>query len=116
MRRVIDESFNIVYSIKNGGKKIEKALKQTESFIHHFKYDPTGRKKKIFDFVDCLAKGSASFSYHISAEEAIQYLNEDKHVWTNPQSADITSTKSFLELYQDALDESIQIITDLYYM
>lgn len=114
LKLVLNESLNLVYGIESGGKKIEKALKQTEQFVRYFKYDPTGRKKKFFDFIDYFVKGSSSFSYCVSVAEAKKYLNEKNQLWVNPKNSDYISEKSVLELYQDALKESAQIITQLF--
>lgn len=110
---ILDRTLAVVYRIRHGGRMFEKGLLQTKGFIRIMKNDPSGMKRKAFLALDFLAKGSASFSYHVAAAEAEEYLNLDHRCWKNPKSPQRISTKSMPELYEEALEESVRIVSAL---
>lgn len=111
--QILDKALGAVYGISCGGHKFEGGLLQTKRFIRLLKYDPFGWKGKIFHWLDFLAKGSESFSYHVRAEDAESYLNCSHQHWANPKLPQAVTTLSMLELYEDALRESAEIIVEL---
>lgn len=111
---MLDECLWNIYGIKSGGCKIKTGIEKMKHFMRAFKYDPTGIKKIFFDSIDTVAKGSSSFSYHVNAEEAIPYLNLNHQIWENPGDSEFVSTKSMLDLYEDALHRSAEIADKVY--
>lgn len=109
----LNSSLKETYSISNGGKIIKSALYDTRLFMRVMKYDPTGIKRVIFDAVDPFLKGTKSFSYHRNYEEALPYLNLEHETWLNPMNASITSTDSFIDLYNKALLDGSKIVDEL---
>lgn len=110
---IIDESLKEVYRIQGGGQLFFKSFSQVELFARCLKYDPTGLKGKIFDALDPALKGTSSFSYHRNPNEVFEYLNEGHERWLNPMDSSITSTDSFMDLYDKALIASSSIVNQL---
>jgi len=111
--RVLDKSLEAVYGISNGGKGFTKACSQVSQYMRFLKYDPIGAKRIVFDAVDPLLKGTASFSYCRSVEDAREFLNQGHEWWVNPMTDTIQSQASFMELYQKALVDCGIIIEKL---
>lgn len=110
---VLNNSLKETYGFNAGGETMCCALSQVSLFMRIFKYDPLGFKRRIFDFVDPLLKGTSSFSYHRSSTEARQFLNDEHEQWYNPMDDTICSRESFMELYNKALSECAVIIDKL---
>lgn len=111
--QILTKTLHSVYGIADGGGKFERALLQMKGFMRILKYDPSGVKRKFFDFLDFIAKGSASFSYHVQIEHAEEYLNCSHQCWSNPKCPQLTSSKSMLELYNEALQACAEIVAKL---
>ena len=112
LKEVLDNSLNEIYSFKNGGNSFEKAFSQIELFIRIFKYDHSGIKRRIFDFLDPITKGTSSFSYNRSTDGVKALLNEAHEQWRNPMNGQYSS-KSFMDLYKSALSDTADIINRL---
>lgn len=110
---VLDESLQKTYGIEGGGKMFFHSFSQVELFMRCLKYDPTGLKEKITDCLDPILKGTSSFSYHRNPTSVLPYLNLEHEVWTNPMDANIQSTASFLDLYEQALKDGANIVDQL---
>lgn len=111
--KVLDSSINEVYGCPDGGKIIARACAQMSLFMRVFKYDPTGLKKRFFDRIDPVFKGTSSFSYHRKNIDLDYVLNEQHHVWHNPMNGDIKSKESFWDLYEKALWKCKTIIEQI---
>lgn len=113
LRAVLDRSIREVYGFSGGGALFCRAMPQVRAYIRLCKYDPTGVKRLLFDLLDPLLKGTASFSYHRNAALARPFLNEDHGQWRNPMDGERRSRASFGELYDAALEESARIVERL---
>ncbi len=113
LKKTISASMEYTYGIKNAGLIMGEACEQLESFIKNLKYDPKGVKKGIYKKIDPLFMGANSFSYNGKISDVKKYTNEEKAEWINPTFKDIKSNKSFFELYEDALNETVLITTKL---
>ncbi len=109
----LNQSMRETYNILNGGDIIEQAITDVALFIHNMKYDPYGFKKWFFDLLDPLLKGTAAFSYHQDIKESYPYLNLQHEPWVNPMDDKIISTASFMDLYNQALQEGALIVDAL---
>lgn len=107
---VLDKSLNKVYGYEKGGKIVQKACSQMALFMQLFKYDLTGAKRIVFDILDPVLKGTASFSYHRREMNIEVLLNEKHNIWCNPMEGTIKSDLSFLDLYEKALCKCADII------
>ncbi len=110
---ILNESLQKVYGIQNGGNLFFRSFSQVELFMRYLKYDPTGIKSKIVDYLDPLLKGTSSFSYHRNPAAALPYLNQNHDLWNNPMDPSLQSTASFMELYDKALEDGASIVDQL---
>lgn len=113
LQAVLDASLRETYGIKDGGKKMCRAMSQVELFMRVFKYDASGRKRSLFDLIDPIFKGTASFSYHRDSLAAEQFLNRNHEPWCNPMDDRICSNASFPELFHKALLDTAKMIERL---
>lgn len=111
--KILEHSLDEVYDVKNGAGMFFKACKQMSTFMRILKYDRTGIKRIIYDFMDPILKGTSSFSYHRDDFKVIDFLNNEHNIWYNPMDKSISSNESFLDLYNKALVETAQIINNL---
>ena len=95
--QILTNTLYSVYGIVNGGRKFERALLQMKQLIRTLKNIPSGLKRVFFNSLDFFAKGSASFSYHVQADDMKEYLNCDCQRWGNPKRPELTYSKSLLE-------------------
>ena len=112
LKVVLNVSLQEIYRFQSGGEVFCKAMAQVKPFMRIFKYDPTGIKRVMFDKLDPMLKGTSSFSYNRNTSEVQRLLNVHHEVWQNPMSG-ITSDKSFMELYGDALHITADIVNRL---
>lgn len=110
---MLDAAMEEVYHIQNGGKTLCRAMSQLSLYMRLLKQDRTGIKRLLFDTVDPLLKGTASFSYHRISADAQIYLNEEHALWCNPMDDSRRSRESFMELYDKALTRSVEVIEAL---
>lgn len=113
LRKVLDDCMEKTYGFSNVGSIMEEACKQVEQFMHIFKYDFYGKKRVIFDLVDPLLKGTASFSYHREEDAVEMFINRQHEEWVNPMNGELKSTESFMDLFEKALEECVNIIYQL---
>ena len=108
----IDKSLTDTYGFQGGGKIFAEAFQQLALFMRVMKYDRTGIKRKIFDTLDPLVKGSKAFSYHRDYNDVLSDLNVNHAEWLNPTNGKI-STDSFCDLYEKALKDGAYIVDEL---
>lgn len=113
---IISEAFGKIYGLKNFGDIYIHALRQVRLFLRLFRYDPTGIKKHGYNIIDSTHLFNLTFawlSYKTQYDDFEKYLNESKEEWSNPIDATITSTETFMELYEVAVKEGARIISEL---
>ena len=110
---MLDAAMEEVYHIQDGGRILCQAMSQVALYMRLLKQDRTGIKRLLFDALDPVLKGTASFSYHQSSAEARSCLNEEHELWCNPMDDSRRSTESFQDLYDKALAQSVEIIEAL---
>lgn len=113
LKIILDNSLKEIYGINKGGEIFFKAFTQIELFMRMFKYDRWGLKRILFDMVDPVLKGTASFSYNRNIDEVKMFLNEKHELWINPMFGHIKSNESFMDLYKKALKHTSKIINQL---
>lgn len=111
--KTLNDSIEDVYGIKNSGNIFKTSLGQMRLYVRALKDDRFALKRKVFDLVDPLLKGTSSFSYNRSEKNLIPDLNLDHMEWCNPMNGDIKSTDSLIELIDKALTDSAHIIEQL---
>ncbi|MCI8547898.1 MAG: zinc dependent phospholipase C family protein [Bacilli bacterium] len=110
---VIDHSFSAVFSIDDMSTIYYQSLRQMKSFLFKYRYDSLGIKKFCYKIIDLFTSRStfkfSCLSYHYMPDNT-NYLNLLHQTWYNPIDLSIQSTKSFFDLYNDALEEAVSII------
>lgn len=109
----LDESLETTYGIQNGGLLFRTAIPQVELFMRTLKFDPIGWKRVLFDACDPILKGTSSFSYHRDYRDVQKFLNEEHEIWLNPMDGTNSSTESFMDLYNKALDEGAKMVDQI---
>lgn len=100
-----------IYNVKNGGRKYKHGVNIMYLSYKYIIEDKWGLKKKLYCFIDKIIpnKGNkfAYFNSHVTKIDA-DYLNNNHQKWLNPWDKSI-STKSFSELYDEALNTAINL-------
>lgn len=113
-----NDVFFKTYGFEKFGKTYIDALNQVILFLRLFRYDPTGIKNLCYSLIDKINPTDLKLSflsYNHDYKNFEQYLNEDHNLWFNPSdpNASITSTNSFIELYELATKKTAEIISYL---
>ena len=114
----IDYVFYTTYNVKNMSNKYYKSLKQMRTFLKLFRRDKHGFKKFFYKILDTFTPRSVfrfeSISYHYTLEDKHNYLNNDHTMWRNPADYNITSKESFVDLYLRSLEETRNIVIQVF--
>ncbi|MBR6133458.1 MAG: zinc dependent phospholipase C family protein [Bacilli bacterium] len=106
---LLNHVYSKTYNIDNIEPLLKKCVKQMKLTTYLTSKDRIGLKLSIFTIVDVFTKGQlASYSTHHKPN--IDYLNKEHKEWTNPCYKEITSNKSFDELFDEATKKAAQII------
>ncbi len=113
-----NQAFFDTYGFEQFGKIYLDALNQVNLFLRLFRYDPTGIKNLgycLIDYINLTELKFSFLSYNHNYRDFEQYLNEKHNLWFNPSepSGNITSTASFVELYELATKMTSEIISEL---
>lgn len=113
LNRVIDYSFEKTFGIKEMSSIYYLSLKQMKSFLRKYRYDSLGFKKNLYKTIDIFTPKYifkfSCLSYHYFKDDN-NYLNLSHNIWYNPINPSIKSTKSFYDLYNDAVENATYII------
>ena len=117
IKKELDKIFETYFNFLNAGEKYYRALKEMKFAYNYARYDKYGIKRIIYRIIDLNPFNitrTKYLSYHFDLDNDEYYLNLNHQEWFNPDDKTITSTKSFLDLYQDVIDNSSDIINKLY--
>ena len=121
LNNAINYSFYKTYNVKGMDKIYYKSLIQMKNFITLFRIDNTGIKVKLYKLIDKITKESSfrfqSLSYYQDDYEKYNFLNNNHSKWYYFSDKNISSTSSFEDIYDEALNEALSIIKeiDLYF-
>ena len=114
---IINYSFNKVHNFNNFYKHYTKSIYDMKFIFKHLRYDRYGILKNLYYIFDLVVPNpilrSKFLSYAYTIKNANYYLNENNKIWYNPADKNISSNKSFMELYDCALDECVLIINSI---
>ncbi len=117
LKETINYSFNQTFKIKKMSQIYFTSLKQMNLFLKLFRKDSYGIKKLGYKFIDKVTPSNSfifdSLSYKQSIEDNNNYLNLDHKLWNYPIDKNITGTKSFFDLYNNSLKETLSIIKQI---
>ncbi len=103
----LDETFIKTFQKENMGIIYEKSVKTGNLLLKYGVTDKTGIKKQIYKIKDTILPHKKRkyeyLSFHVTNIDPI-YQNKEHHVWHHPVT-NKPSTKSFEDLYNDALKE-----------
>ena len=112
-RAMIRESFHATYGLKHFDDIFADYNRMSRTFFKALRYDPHGIKKALFKPLDFLLFGlfkPTILPFRFDGTECLPYLNLERQSWTHPTDAAIVSTKSFDDLYEEAIDEISRMI------
>ena len=114
--KTIDFTFYKTFNIEDMSKIYYKSLKQMKGALMLFRRDKIGIKKDLYKLIDTFTPKSCfrfeAISYHYPLVDKHNYLNSDNKLWRNPTTYSMTSHKSFVDLYLDAIKEAQLLICD----
>jgi hypothetical protein len=111
----VNEVFKKVFNKSDGFEHVNKSIKDQRKF-YKFIYDPFGIKNKLLAKLDN-NKSSLdlkTLSYYGKEIKDVDIFNLNKNKWTNPADVTITSSESFFELFDSALEDCIKMIKVAY--
>ncbi len=110
----INYTFYKIFNIKNMSKKYFISLKQMKNFITLFRIDNLGIKKLFYKTIDFFTPKNffpfKSLSYNLDDYSKYNFLNTNNQKWCYPADKNIIFSKSFEQLYEEALNNSLEII------
>lgn len=116
LNTIINNSFYKTYKVKNMDKIYYTSLKQMKNFLTLFRFDKYGIKNIGYKTIDTFTPKYV-FKFHtLSYKTQItdkNYLNTNNKEWCYPVNKNIKSTLSFEQLYNKAVDNTINIINNI---
>ncbi len=116
IKTVMDTVTKAVYDVDNGGYSYQRSYQGMRFVIGHIVRDRFGLKKTVYRFIDRFQKKRdlhyRDLSFH-GVDLSFDYLNETNRTWKHPVTGE-TSQKSVTALYEDAKEESKQLIDALH--
>jgi len=110
--KLIDYAYEL-YDHKNTSKYLKRCFRNARIINHLTTKDRLGLKLPFFKLYDLITKDHvASYSNH--HKPTIDYLNNEHKTWVNPCYDNITSNKSFDDLFEDAIKKAVLIIETTY--
>ena len=116
IKEEIEKISKLFFNYQDMGKKYYRALAEMKFVYQHVRYDKLGIKKKIYSFIDLnpLPIRRVKFlSYHFPLDMDDVILNLNHNNWIN-ESTNISSNKSYLDLYEEVTQKASFIINELY--
>lgn len=113
---LLNEVYEETFPIPNGGDKYQKGCKNMYYAYKFLIVDQTGIKKFFYHLFDKITPKKEgvyeNYSNHITNID-IAILNKEHHTWHNPWNNE-PNTKSFFDLYNDALENCIVLFEATY--
>ena len=113
LRDLIDYTFDVTYNYKDASKIYYKAVKNMGFLYSILRKDAFKIKKRIYSAVD---KITPNYFYKFSpisyglTKEYINYLNLDHKTWNHPADINEKYNYSFMDIYNNSISETIDII------
>ncbi len=117
IKEELDKVFNKYFNFPNAGKKYYRAIAEMKFAYNYARYDKYGIKRILYKLIDLNPFNiprTEYLSYHFDLDNDEYYLNLNHDTWNNPHDKTISSNKSFLDLYQDVLENASYIINEVY--
>ena len=117
LSKLIDYTFYKTYGFKHMSLYVKNGIFNMKFLYRLLRYDPYKIKKKTYNLIDKISPKSAkklspvSFAYTLDNDT--YYLNLDNKKWSHPRYKNEVYTYSFLDLYNNALKMSLDIINNV---
>ena len=114
LSNMIDYSFSNTYGFNKLSFYFKQGLFNMKHSYRLLRYDPFGIKTFIYKFFDKLHPRSikdfypVSYSYKLNNND--YYLNLNHKKWCHPRYNKETHTESFIDLYNDAINDALNMI------
>ena len=114
LANLIDTTLENTYKYKNISKYYQKSLKHMYLFYKYINYDPYSYKLFIYTIIDKITPKKIinlkELSFHNKLDNIDKILNSSNQKWNLPWDKEKTSPLSFKELYNLALNNTIDTI------
>jgi len=114
--KAMSRAINLVYHRKIPPHQVYQAMRHMINITRLLR-SLKGRRKKWTALIEGLTVGEPIFSSLVHAQEvdgATDYLNQQKTPWKAPWETAETCTDSFVDRYNAAVNEGLQIVQSLY--
>lgn len=113
LENLVTKTVKTIYGYENAGRWFRDGCNMMYIYMRRLKYDPTGIRRVLLDFIEHFAHGANAYSYNRDLSQVGKYMNERKEKWVNPMLPDIESSASFMDLFDSALERTAEIIAKL---
>ncbi len=114
LTKIINDSIGHCYHYSNISNTYLSSIRYMKLFFKYINYDLYGIKLKLYQLIDKVTPKSIinleELSYHHNFEDDLSYLNLDHLSWNYPWSQSEIFTYSFFDLYEIALNKSVETI------
>ena len=114
----ITKVYKELYNYPNMGKKYYKSLRDMKFVFNYARHDRFGIKRFLYKIIDLNSLKKIPrvqyLSYNFNLDNSDKYLNNNHNTWYNPDKKDLVSNKSFMDLYNEVIDNASYTINELY--
>lgn len=116
LKEVINQTFEETFNEKNVGKYYFSSYRNSRLLYKLFIEDKHGIKRFCYKIFDKFISHTTSFEYYTTyiRQPKISYLNIEHKKWFYPSNNKISSTESFIDLYNKAIQKSSFLISLAY--
>jgi len=116
LKKSMNQIFQNTFQEQKIGEYYEKSIKTGNFLLKHFVTDQKGFKKSIYKIKDSITFWSKRkyqyLSFHVTNIN-LSFLNLQHEKWCYPTNKNITHYESFPELYNKALNDTLNIIKEI---
>ena len=120
LKNIIKYTIEDIYKVNNASDIYLKSIWYMKKFYRLANYDPTGIKLKIYSLIDRITPSNViklkELSFYNTYKDINNWLNLDNNIWYFPWDKNKSSTSSFIDLYNIAMDNSIKTIEEITHM
>ena len=117
LKNIIKYTIEDIYKVNNASDIYLKSIWYMKKFFRLANYDPLGIKLRIYSLIDRITPSNViklkELSFYNTYKDINNYLNLDNNIWLLPWYKDIKYNSSFIDLYNMALNDSINTIEEV---
>ncbi len=113
--KCIDYTFANTFSVNNMSNIYNKSYNDYKSSFKYLFQDPFKIKFYLYNLFDKISGNRIrNTKYHTTSQDLdLEYLNLKKETWINPCNKKFKSKDSILDLYNEAINKSVLLITNI---